>query len=249
MLSSLNNYEVAAVAYIAGQFFHVKYVVIFGLNRLFALIDGLTPPGPPICISRVSKYGQMWRYFDQGLYQFLKRQVYIPLLHSSPNSNQLLLLLRRLFAMSSVFLFVLAWHGLNSNYFHWTLLSAFELIIERIGRDLIEPSSAWKKLKELLGEGWIFRLKSLGMIFTVIPGIFGVFFFLCKADVGAYVCNTVLIKGLAEAFRLKLEVAGPGFVICHLLVLGYCFNAVCLYLEHKLMWNELYGKRRRNKEE
>lgn len=59
----------------AGQFFHIKYVIIFGVPRLFATIDGMRPPGPPICISRVSKYSQMWRYFDHGLYEFLKNQV------------------------------------------------------------------------------------------------------------------------------------------------------------------------------
>lgn len=59
----------------SGQFFYLKYVVIFGVPSLFALIDGMTPPGPPICISRVSKYSQMWRYFDRGLYEFLKNQV------------------------------------------------------------------------------------------------------------------------------------------------------------------------------
>uniref|UniRef100_A0A914DN28 Uncharacterized protein n=1 Tax=Acrobeloides nanus TaxID=290746 RepID=A0A914DN28_9BILA len=75
LISGLHPYEVSSLAYISGQFFHLKYVVIFGVPSLFAMVDGMQPPGPPICISRVSKYSQMWRYFDQGLYQFLKNQV------------------------------------------------------------------------------------------------------------------------------------------------------------------------------
>ncbi|VDL68473.1 unnamed protein product [Nippostrongylus brasiliensis] len=55
--------------------FFLKYVVLFGFPALFAYIDGMRPPAPPICISRVSLYSRMWRHFDVGLYQFLKNQV------------------------------------------------------------------------------------------------------------------------------------------------------------------------------
>lgn len=51
---------VFSIAYIRGQFFHTKYVVIFGLYRLFAYIDGMTPPGAAICISRITKYELFW---------------------------------------------------------------------------------------------------------------------------------------------------------------------------------------------
>ncbi len=80
LLFGLNNYEIASIAYVAGQLFHLKYTLIFGLPAFFAELDGLQPPGPPICISRVSKYSQMWRHFDRGLYAFLKQQVYLPLM-------------------------------------------------------------------------------------------------------------------------------------------------------------------------
>lgn len=73
----MGTYSISAVAFLAGQYFQVKYVVIFGLPAFFAYLDNMTPPGPPICISRVSKYAQMWRYFDRGLYEFLKNQVSI----------------------------------------------------------------------------------------------------------------------------------------------------------------------------
>ena len=55
-----------------GAFFHLKYVVIFGLPAIFALIDGMEPPDGPICISRVSLYSKIWRGFDRGLYAFFK---------------------------------------------------------------------------------------------------------------------------------------------------------------------------------
>ena len=92
MLKNYNNYEreivnkkeligslifsVASMAYVAGQMFHIKYCIIFGLLGLFSTVDGMTAaPATPICVSRVSKYSQMWRHFDRGLYIFLRDQV------------------------------------------------------------------------------------------------------------------------------------------------------------------------------
>jgi hypothetical protein len=78
-----------SIVYVAGQLFHLKYTIIFGLPSLFAKLDGMTPPEPPICISRVSNYSDMWRYFDRGLYNFLKTQVIPTTVHSisSPTSG------------------------------------------------------------------------------------------------------------------------------------------------------------------
>uniref|UniRef100_A0A1I8BZ57 Innexin n=1 Tax=Meloidogyne hapla TaxID=6305 RepID=A0A1I8BZ57_MELHA len=67
--------SIVSIAYVAGQLFHLKYYIIFGIPSIFAKIDGMQPNPSPICISHVAKYSQMWRYFDRGLYLFLKNQV------------------------------------------------------------------------------------------------------------------------------------------------------------------------------
>ncbi len=53
IVKQLDLYSLASLAYLAGQFFHVKYVLIFGIPAWFAIADGMTPPHGPICISRV----------------------------------------------------------------------------------------------------------------------------------------------------------------------------------------------------
>ncbi|KHJ86650.1 hypothetical protein OESDEN_13591 [Oesophagostomum dentatum] len=100
--------EECAVAYVTGQLFHVKYVVLFGFPALFAYIDGLQPPPPPICISRVAHYSQMWRHFDVGLYRFLKNQVYIPLQKKELPTS--LAIIRNLGTLTAVF-------GVNLNIY------------------------------------------------------------------------------------------------------------------------------------
>ncbi|KAK0399761.1 hypothetical protein QR680_003201 [Steinernema hermaphroditum] len=227
LIYGLNSYKLASLAYVAGQLFHVKYVVLFGIPSWFALLDGMDPPGPPICISRVSKYSQMWRHFDRGLYEFLKNQVYIPLMK---NQTGAALIARRLFAMVSAFLFVLAWHGTSSNYISWVSLSALELCIERVGKAIARTES-FTRISIAIGPQNITRLQSVAMLATVIPGIFGVFFFLGSEGIGSTIFQSVLIDGFKEIFTLHFRLGEAGQVLMHLLILGYAFNATCLYFE------------------
>ncbi|CAD6195136.1 unnamed protein product [Caenorhabditis auriculariae] len=167
IINGLNAYEACSIAYVAGQFFHVKYVVIFGIPSLFSYIDGMKPPPPPICISRVSLYSRMWRHFDAGLYQFLKHQVYIPIM--TPKLSPILSVTRNLSALAAVFGVVLAWHGTRRHYLAWVTLSAIELTIERIG------STIWKQnwcqeIRGKLGENFTRRVIATLMLLTVTPG-------------------------------------------------------------------------------
>lgn len=55
-----------------GQYFHIKYVVQYGLSTALAAFEGVAVPRLPRCIGRVHLYSDMWKYFDPGLYNFLK---------------------------------------------------------------------------------------------------------------------------------------------------------------------------------
>ena len=59
--------------YSFGQFFHMKYVVFYGMARVFMLSDGIDAPNSPKCIGRIHLYSDMWRYFDEGLYRFIHK--------------------------------------------------------------------------------------------------------------------------------------------------------------------------------
>uniref|UniRef100_A0A914YKJ4 Uncharacterized protein n=1 Tax=Panagrolaimus superbus TaxID=310955 RepID=A0A914YKJ4_9BILA len=228
LIGGLTNYEVASIAYMSGQFFYLKYVIIFGMPSLFSLVDGMTPPGPPICISRVSKYSQMWRYFDRGLYEFLKNQVYIPLMG---NTIGIEATLRRLFGMIAVFGFVLTWHGTKSNYLMWVLLSAFELVMERIGKT-ISDTQIWKDVTMKIGSANILRMTAIAMDLTIIPGLLGAFFFLSQEGTGDEIMRKLVIEGFGEIFEGNISWGEPGGVMIHMLILGYFYNHCCLYLEH-----------------
>lgn len=70
--------------------------------------------------------------------------------------------------------------------------------------------------------------------YLTFSGIFGVFFFLSRTGVGEMIFTEVLMKAFKEFFALHISLGEPGGVFVHLLLLGYCFNVACLYLERKL---------------
>lgn len=69
----MTTWQLAGLGIAMGHFFHLKYVVFYGLPSAWAGIEGFTTPKPPCCVSRVYLYSFMWRYFDPGLYSFLVR--------------------------------------------------------------------------------------------------------------------------------------------------------------------------------
>ncbi|KAF8374739.1 hhat-2 [Pristionchus pacificus] len=232
IINGLNGYEMSSIAYVVGQYFHVKYVVIFGVPSLFARIDGMTPPPPPICISRVSRYSRMWRHFDAGLYSFLKNQVYVPLLtHPKLSSG-----FGRPLALISAFLVVVAWHGTQRHFVCWVTLSALELVIERIGV-LVWDTASFQAFRQRIGELWLRRLIAFSMLATVIPGIFGVFFFLGNEGVGETIFIKVLLNGIVGLLKGDVAVVdgvpSAGMVFLNLIVLGYFFNHCCLEFEYR----------------
>ena len=66
-------WTLAGIGYSMGQFFHMKYTVFYGMPGVFMTEDGIDAPTPPKCIGRIHLYSDMWRYFDNGLYKFLRK--------------------------------------------------------------------------------------------------------------------------------------------------------------------------------
>uniref|UniRef100_A0A8R1XVT8 Protein-cysteine N-palmitoyltransferase Rasp n=1 Tax=Onchocerca volvulus TaxID=6282 RepID=A0A8R1XVT8_ONCVO len=222
LFNTLHEYELASVAY---------YLLLFGIPSWFASADGMKPPAGPACISRISNYSQMWRNFDRGLYEFLKRQVYIPV-SGDPSSKYFSL--RRLAALLTVFLFVFAWHGTSSNYFYWILLNTIEICMEWVGA-AISKTTFYNKIRNFLGPKGERRLIATSMIATAACGVFGVFFFLSRNEIGIIIFKRLLVSVIGRLLRLTISLPDRPFtyyaVAVHILLLGYCFNNVCLELE------------------
>lgn len=54
-----------------GHYFCIKYMIIYGFGSAIARFERIDAPDPPKCVARIHIYSHMWRYFDQGLHDFL----------------------------------------------------------------------------------------------------------------------------------------------------------------------------------
>lgn len=100
--------------------FYLKYVVIYGITRAVAEIDGFENviAQPPECIAHMHKTSYLWRKFDQGLYFFLMKYFYKPLTgahHTDP--------LRKIFAGFVCFTVIGIWHGYYDAVITWVSIN------------------------------------------------------------------------------------------------------------------------------
>ncbi|KAJ8924428.1 hypothetical protein NQ315_007224 [Exocentrus adspersus] len=119
-----NNWSLYGYGYAMGQFFHIKYVVLYGLGTSFASYENVTVPYLPRCIGRIHLYSHMWKYFDPGLYNFLVKYIYIPFCK---------IVYFKLIASLICFLFVYLWHGVEESILIWTALNYIGIVIEYVG--------------------------------------------------------------------------------------------------------------------
>jgi hypothetical protein len=56
-----------------GSLFASKYVVYYGITTLVNKIVGMKTTELPRCISLIHTNSEMWRYFDTGIYEFIKK--------------------------------------------------------------------------------------------------------------------------------------------------------------------------------
>ncbi|PAV84560.1 hypothetical protein WR25_18229 [Diploscapter pachys] len=152
-----------------------------------------------------------------------------------PQLSPLLSTIRNVSALIAVFSIVLAWHGSRLHYICWVSLSALELIIEWLG-NYISKTAIFETTQKSIGDINTRRLVAFSMLTTVIPGIFGVFFFLGQEDIGMTIFKKILLTGLRQIFTLQIEFDSynAGFVFLHWIILGYFYNQVCIDLEYQI---------------
>jgi len=150
--NSLDLWELAGIGMAAGQFFYLKYLLMYGVHSLIAHLDGMTPPKQPKCISRIYLYSDMFRNFDTGLYNFIKRHLYIPLGGSRHGFA------RQLLTSAIVYSFIYFWHGAEYYIILWTFVNFTTINLESVGR-LVGQRPWCKALEDWLGPRMWRRLR------------------------------------------------------------------------------------------
>lgn len=86
--------------------FYLKYTCIFGTFKVLANFDGVASIAPPLpqCVAAMHLNSQLWRYFDVGIYNWLRRYIYDPIATSTRN------ILGRFLGTLVCFMCIALWH-------------------------------------------------------------------------------------------------------------------------------------------
>lgn len=148
-----NVWVMYGMGFFMGQFFFLKYTVVYGLALTWSRAEGYQTPDPPKCIAYVYLYSDMWRDFDQPLYYFIKRlyffffillsllivlltiliffrHIYEPCLDYVPPTNYL----KKTVVSFLCFFFIYVWHGLDYSIFMWSFLNYCGVVVEMVAR-------------------------------------------------------------------------------------------------------------------
>jgi len=227
IVNSMSMWALCGMGYAMGQFFHLKYVVMYGISSHVARTDGVDAPGHPACIGRVHLYSDMWRYFDTGLYEFMREYIYLPIITILPSS-----LMYKLFGSSICFSFVYLWHGTLDFILIWSLLNFLGITLEGIARAL-GTNERYRELEDKLSSTMIRRLHAFLSAPLLVMSSLSNFYFFAGAQVGHIFVRRILL----ESWPVGMPT---------LLVFLYCCCQTSIEVKnYKIKWEILYGRDRR----
>lgn len=61
VIEDMDLWTLSGIGYCQGQFFMIKYTVMFGIPSVVARACGIEPPPGPKCIGHIYTYSDMWK--------------------------------------------------------------------------------------------------------------------------------------------------------------------------------------------
>ena len=149
-----------------------KYFVIYGFGSGLSMFDGFKPLPAPKCIAYIYKYSDMWRHFDRGLYDFIKRYIYVPLGGSRVSPWRL--------AVTSLlcFVFIYIWHGVDVSILAFCAANFIGVNCERLGSKIDSEVKARSVITNSISMFVYERFKVVVSMPLLALSLLGVFTFL-----------------------------------------------------------------------
>ncbi|XP_065221768.1 protein-cysteine N-palmitoyltransferase Rasp isoform X2 [Planococcus citri] len=141
-----NVWIMYGIGFAMGQFFFLKYTVVYGLALTWTKAEGYETPNPPKCIARIYLYSEMWRTFDHGLYIFIKKYIFDPCVKFFKSET----LFCKVWVSFVCFAFIYIWHGQHYFIFMWSFLNYCGIMTETIARR-ISKTTLYFHIKNWLG--------------------------------------------------------------------------------------------------
>ena len=181
ILKSLGLWTLAGVGLSVGGFFNLKYVVFYGWPRPFVVEDGIDKaPRHPKCIYRITRYSEMWRYFDNGLYLFLRKYIYIPIV--GPKGSGL----RKIAGATFTFTFIYLWHGISDHVMLWSIFNYLAVMSEMFATALARHPTYVNFEKKWLSPRGQRRFHAALGAPLFVGSVLANFYFFMGSEVGHY---------------------------------------------------------------
>uniref|UniRef100_A0A3Q3WC76 Uncharacterized protein n=1 Tax=Mola mola TaxID=94237 RepID=A0A3Q3WC76_MOLML len=188
-LEILPPWALGGLALALVQFFYVKYLVLFGLPSMLASLDNVNTPKLPRCVSIIHSFSGMWRHFDEGLYRWLIRYIYVPLGGSRHGH------LYKMLSTGLAFGFVCFWHGGHDYLQYWALMNWTGLLVENGLKSLLASSFIHSIIVSNLSAAMERRCIALLSAFSTAMVILSNLVFLGGIHVGKIFWKRVFIQG------------------------------------------------------
>ncbi|XP_034040153.1 protein-cysteine N-palmitoyltransferase HHAT isoform X2 [Thalassophryne amazonica] len=188
-LEILPPWALGGLALALVQFFYVKYLVLFGFPSLLATLDNLIPPKLPRCVSIMYSFTEMWRHFDEGLYRWLIRYIYVPLGGSRHG------LLCKMLSTGLAFGFVCLWHGGHDYLQYWALMNWAGVLVENGLKTLFASSYIHSIVERNLSPAMKRRCVALLSAFSTAVLILSNLVFLGGIHVGRIFWKRIFVQG------------------------------------------------------
>ncbi|XP_064547327.1 protein-cysteine N-palmitoyltransferase Rasp [Drosophila montana] len=186
-----------AAGYFMGQFFFIFYVITYGLGIAFAEHDGIAAPKRPRCIGRIHFYSDMWKYFDEGLYEFLFKHIYAELCGRKSSAAA------KLCATALTFAFVFIWHGCYTYVLIWSVLNFVCLAAEKIYKTFVSKPAFQKWSLQHFGSAGAQRLHALLATQLFIPAAFSNVYFIAGQEIGGFLMRGAYLSGVGNYLALS----------------------------------------------
>lgn len=198
MAHTINRWALYGFGIAIGQFFCVKYIIAYGLGAAIAQFERIDAPARPKCVARIQVYSNMWRFFDQGLHEFLLLYIYrgISVRKSS--------LITKLFASITTFSFIYLWHGYFKFILIWAILNFFCLQAERVGKQMA-ASPMYRNICAAIGVHWTYRMNAIFGSQLLILSVLSNIMFIGGEDVGVELAKqTYFRNGITNYATLSI---------------------------------------------
>ena len=227
ILKSLGLWTLAGVGFAVAGFFNLKYVVSYGWPRPFVIEDGIDKvPSHPKCIYRIGRYSEMWRYFDNGLYQFLRKYIYAPIVGPTESGW------RKIVGVTFTFSFIYLWHGTSESVMLWSFFNYLAVMSEMLAKELGKHPTYANLEKNWLSPRGQRRFHAALSALLGVPSVLANFYFFMGSEVGRYFVYRAFTSWPIETPLLFL--------------FGYIAAQFCIEVKNWELRNEINKEKEKN---